>query len=459
MESAQFDRELVARYNVNGPRYTSFPTANHFNPHIKRGTCVDALVELGTGATAPLSLYVHIPFCDTICYYCACNKVVTKNRKRCEAYLDDLLREMALYSALLSPNHRVDQIHFGGGTPTYLSDQQFQTLFEALRERFTLSDSDDRDFSIEVDPRTVDSARIAFLADLGFNRMSLGVQDLDPDVQLAVNRFHTQAEIAAVVDDARAAGFRSINVDLIYGLPRQTPERFEASIRSVIELKPDRIALYSYAHLPHRFKTQKQIRPDELPQAEHKLTMLNNAVAQLSAAGYEYVGMDHFALPGDPLLKARESHTLQRNFQGYTSHGHCDLIGLGVSAISSVGTAYWQNSKDLSQYKLDLSHGRLPVERGITMTRDDYITRDTIQRLMCDQSIDFERFQQRFGVTFQDYYEPELEKLNDLRRDGLVEISATQLRVTPMGQYLLRNIAMVFDTYLSPQAGGFSKAI
>ena len=459
-----FDAKLVSKYDVNGPRYTSYPTANLFTDTFSAATYEQALRQLGArsrrlGARSPLSLYLHMPFCATICYYCACNKIVTNNRKHAAAYLPRLLHEMALVTALLPADHDVEQLHFGGGTPTYFSDEQFTQVFGALNSHFNLAAGTVRDFSIEIDPRTVDASRIAFLAGLGINRMSLGIQDFDPAVQKAVNRIQSEAETAAVMDAGRANGITSVSVDLIYGLPLQTPAGFAQTLARVIDLGPDRISLYSYAHLPGRFKTQLQINDADLPDAASKLRLMQLATDLLDRAGYLYIGMDHFARPEDSLVAARHDGTLQRNFQGYTTHGHCDLIGLGVSAISSVGGVYAQNAKTLDEYYQCLDQDQLPTDRGLTLTDDDLIIRDLIGRLMCYFELDLTALETAHGVDLRTRLAPAVEALRPLQADGLVEISPDLIRVTTKGRFLVRNVCMTFDSYLHQQPLGFSRAI
>jgi oxygen-independent coproporphyrinogen-3 oxidase len=453
----QFDAELVRKYDVNGPRYTSYPTANLFTDTFSPASYEDALSNLAD--RPPLSLYLHMPFCATICYYCACNKIVTNNRKHAAEYLPRLLREMALVSALLPANHVVEQLHFGGGTPTYFNDPQFAQIFDALNTHFNLQEDPARDFSIEIDPRTVDASRMAFLADLGINRVSLGIQDFDPAVQKAVNRIQSETDTAAVIDAARANGVTSLSVDLIYGLPLQTPTGFARTLAKVIDLDPDRISLYSYAHLPGRFKTQRQINDHDLPDAASKLELMQLATDLLDAAGYLYIGMDHFAKPDDTLVRAREKRTLHRNFQGYSTHGHCDLVGLGVSAISSAGRVYAQNAKTLDEYYQHLDQGRLPTERGLILNDDDLLIRDVIGQLMCYFELDLRALEDTYGGDTRARFAPAIAALQPLQSDGLVALTPDTIRVTPKGRFLIRNVCMTFDAYLQQKTLGFSRAI
>ncbi len=459
MDGIDFDASLIGKYDINGPRYTSYPTANEFVKGFSVGHYIDALDRLDCTDTVPLSIYIHMPFCAMICYYCACNKIVTANRKHAEAYLERLLAEIKLQSALLTDNHRVDQLHFGGGTPTYFTNEQFSSVFAALHEHFNLATDDERDFSIEIDPRTVDAERVRFLSSLGINRMSFGIQDFDPLVQRAVNRIQSEDDTAAVINAARANGINSISVDLIYGLPLQTVPGFEQTLIRVLRLDPDRISLYSYAHLPKRFKTQRQIKSTDLPNPATKLGLLKTATDVFDQAGMVYIGMDHFAKPTDALVRSQQNGTLHRNFQGYTTHGHCELIGLGVSAISSVSGTYSQNFKDLDSYYHHIDVHRLPIERGIVLSADDLITREVISALMCHFRLDIAAFEERHALEFRTYFESEWEALKAFQDEGLLRLGDAFIEVTPKGRFLIRNICMTFDTYLTPQQSGFSRAI
>lgn len=455
--TSHFDPDLVRAYDVNGPRYTSYPTANLFTEDLPEGALEAALESLPENA--PLSLYLHVPFCATICYYCACNKIITANRAHAVSYLSRLYREMSMVAPRLPGGHRIEQLHFGGGTPTYLDNDQFAEVFEHLDRSFNLLTGDERDYSIEIDPRTVDPERIAFLTGLGINRMSLGIQDFDPDVQLAVNRLQTESDTAAIMEAARTNGVKSLSVDLIYGLPQQNPERFERTLARIIHLSPDRISLYSYAHLPERFKTQRQIRSEQLPNAETKLKLLQLAVERLSDAGYVHVGMDHFAKPEDELVIAQQHGGLHRNFQGYTTHGHCDLIGLGISSISSIGNLYCQNAKTLDEYVAAVDAGNYPVERGLILSEDDRMVRALIGELMCHFRLDIPAFEKAWQIDLASAFPDAWPRLESLSADGLITLDDQMLTVTPEGRYLIRNVAMAFDRYLPPQTTGFSKAI
>jgi oxygen-independent coproporphyrinogen-3 oxidase len=456
MSASFFDPDLIRRYNINGPRYTSYPTADQF----RDGDWIDAysasLVETDIRA---LSLYLHVPFCSTICYYCACNKINTANLKRADSYVQRLVREMALHSQLIDRPHQVEQLHFGGGTPTFLNDTQFSVIFEALGDYFNLADDDARDFSIEIDPRDLDPRRMDHLAKLGINRVSIGVQDFDPKVQIAVNRIQSVEETRAIMIAARNNNVQSINVDLINGLPKQTLQGFTETLKQVIDLDPDRLSLYSYAHLPHRFKTQKQINANDLPSAETKLELLGTAVELLTDAGYEYVGMDHFAKSSDSLIKAQRQGTLHRNFQGYTTHGHCELIGMGVSSIGNVGPVYVQNEKTLHEYYQAIDAGELAIARGFESNDSDEIIGQVIQDLMCKFAVSFDDFHTRTGFEFGEYFADHWPALLQFQKDGLLQIDSDKIVVTGQGRYLVRIICMTFDTYLKHDTEKFSKAI
>ena len=455
-----FDEELIRRYDGRGPRYTSYPTALQFD---RRFTAVDYASHARTSnaSARPLSLYVHIPFCRSLCYYCACNKIVTRDAVRVRRYMRNLRREIELQSALFDRPRIVEQLHFGGGTPTYLDDRGMRELMGFLRDAFTFEERESREFSIEVDPRSVGTGSIAMLAGLGFNRLSLGVQDFDERVQVAVNRLQSAEQVRDLVDDARRNAFKSISFDLIYGLPHQTVASFDRTLDDVIGMRPDRLAIYNYAHLPARFKGQRMIAEDTIPPPETKLAILRHSIERLSDAGYIYIGMDHFALPDDDLARAQEDHTLHRNFQGYATHGGCDLIGLGVSAIGHVGNAYSQNTTSTQEYESSLEAGVLPVTRGLVVGDDDRIRGRVIQQLMCGGAVDFASFNRQNGIVFGDYFATEMARLAPLVEDELATVDDDGIRVSPKGRLLLRNIAMVFDRYLADTGSDrrFSKAI
>jgi oxygen-independent coproporphyrinogen III oxidase len=441
--------DLLRRYDVAGPRYTSYPTADRFVEAFGEPDYLQALQQRKTGAAAmalPLSLYVHIPFCESLCYYCACNKIITKHHERGADYLRYLAREVDLHTAQLGTGQVITQLHLGGGSPTFLSDAELRELMAMLRRSFSLAPGGE--YSIEVDPRTVDASRLKTLAELGFNRLSFGVQDFDPAVQKAVHRVQPVEQVFALVQSARDLGFESVNVDLIYGLPQQTPESFDRTLAQVVQLRPERIALYAYAHLPERFKPQRRILSAELPPAGAKVSMLSRSLESFVGAGYVYVGMDHFALPNDALAVAKRQGRLHRNFQGYSTQPDCDLLGLGVSAIGRVGATYSQNAKTLEEYYDHLDQGRLPVVRGLALTRDDLIRRAVIMALMCQGALQFESIELGYLIDFRSYFASELDALQDLANEGMVEIDDTSVRVTPTGWFFVRAVAMTFDRYL-----------
>ncbi len=448
-----FDAELVAKYDGYGPRYTSYPTADRFHDGFTAANYVDALNARNQGrVTQPLSLYVHVPFCNTICYYCACNKVVTKDHGRSAKYIRYLTREIDQVAAMVEGAPPVVQLHWGGGTPTFLSREEMATLMAALRARFRFAA--DAEISIEVDPRKVGAETIAFLGEQGFNRISVGIQDFDPEVQAAVNRIQSEAETREVIDAARDSGFVSVNADLIYGLPRQTRAGFAVTLDRVVDAAPDRIALYSYAHVPHLFKPQRRIEVADLPTPQDKLAILALAIEKLSDAGYVYIGMDHFAKPGDELAVAQRERKLHRNFQGYSTRPDCDLLAFGISAIGKVGAAYVQNVKTLDEYYQRLDAHALPVLRGVELDEDDLVRRDVIQKLMCDFELDYGRVRASHGIDCAQAFAPEIAALAPLAGDGLVEIAPDAIRVTPRGRMLVRIVAMTFDRYLRVKRDG-----
>ncbi len=460
-----FDPVLLTKYDVSGPRYTSYPTAPHFRADFAEDTWRrHARASNDDPIPRGLSIYVHIPFCSSPCFYCGCNRVVTRDRAKAEAYLQRLAREIELQSALFDRDRKVTQLHLGGGTPNYLESHQLAELMGMLRAGFNLATGEEREFSVELDPRHADAGLLQDLVALGFNRVSFGVQDFNPVVQEAINRIQPVERTMAVIDAARAAGFRSVSIDLIYGLPKQTVEGFAATLDTVTAIRPDRIAVYSYAHLPETFKAQRQIDAADLPSPATKLSLLGIAVEKLAAAGYCYIGMDHFALPGDELVRAQESHTLQRNFQGYSTQADTDLIGLGVSAIGRVGDCYAQNARDLLSYYAAIDAGRLAITKGYVRTAEDELRADVIQELMCHGGLSFEEIERRHdGLDFRAHFEPALERMAELARDGLVEVDADSVRITPRGRLLMRIVAMAFDEYLNrpreQQVAKFSRVI
>jgi oxygen-independent coproporphyrinogen III oxidase len=451
LDAIQWDTSLIRRYDQAGPRYTSYPTAVQFHDGIGQFDLLRALRD-SAKARRPLSLYVHVPFCAHICYYCACNKVITKDRGRALPYLEKLQREIEIVSRHLDRNQVVEQLHFGGGTPTFLSHDELRQLMAHLRQHFHLLDDDSGDYSIEIDPREADWSTMGLLRELGFNRVSLGVQDLDPAVQRAVNRLQTLEETRAIVEAARTLQFRSVNIDLIYGLPLQTPERFARTVAEVIALQPDRLSLFNYAHLPERFMPQRRINASDLPSPGDKLAMLQASIEQLAAAGYRYIGMDHFALPDDELASAQEDGSLQRNFQGYTTHGHCDLIGLGVSAISQIGDLYCQNSADINLYQQSLADGQLATLRGLHCNADDRLRRAVIQQLICHFHLNFSEIEQAHAIDFRSYFADVWPQLQQMAQDGLIQLDAQGIEVRPAGRLLVRSLCMLFDHYLNEQS-------
>ena len=445
----EFDAGLIQRLSQSGPRYTSYPTADRFSDQFSSRDYLHAVNHLhARGARHPLSLYIHIPFCDTVCYYCGCNKIVTKNRDKAITYLDYLKRELAMQGKLFAGFNQVEQLHFGGGTPTYLSDTQMGDLMQHLRRWFSFADDTKGEYSIEVDPRSVSTARIHTLRAQGFNRISLGVQDFDEQVQRAVNRIQPEQTTLDTIQAARDAGFRSISIDLIYGLPKQTLVSIAETLTKVIAANPDRIAVYHYAHLPHIFKPQRRIAEDDLPSSDIKLEMLGLCIRQLNAAGYVYIGMDHFAKPDDELAVAQRQGLLHRNFQGYSTHAESDLIACGVSAISSVGMCYSQNAKTLDDYYDRLDQGELPIVRGYQLSMDDVLRRFIIQRLMCNFELSIRSLEQAYPIKFDSYFRLELEALDELRAMGLLTIDSEWIEVTLKGRLLIRNVCMVFDRHL-----------
>ncbi|MGB0126163.1 MAG: oxygen-independent coproporphyrinogen III oxidase [Rhodocyclaceae bacterium] len=442
-----FDPQLIRRFDVNGPRYTSYPTADRFVEAFDADAYRVWLAKRTVGGISrDLSLYVHIPFCNTICYYCACNKIITKDHGRSAKYLKYLDKEMALQAGCLDGRRDVVQLHFGGGTPTFLSHDELQRVMESIHSQFRLVPNGE--YSIEVDPRKVDAATVALLGSLGFNRMSVGVQDFDIAVQEAVNRVQTIEETRSVIEAARGSGFKSVSVDLIYGLPKQNVISFNRTLEEVIRLAPDRLSVYNYAHLPHVFKPQRRIVEAELPSAEAKLQILSLAIRRLTEAGYVYIGMDHFARPTDELTVAQRQGRLHRNFQGYSTYAECDLMAFGVSSISKVGPSYSQNFRTLDEYYDSLDAGRLPVMRGLELTADDLLRRSIIQALMCHFEISIESLEIAHLIDFSSYFASEIRDLREMESAGLLALDDKWITVLPRGRMLVRAIAMVFDRYL-----------
>lgn len=451
-QTTTFDWDLIQRYDAAGPRYTSYPTAVQFTDAFNPEDYL-AHVDRSNATGTPLSVYVHIPFCSHLCFYCGCNKIVTKNMGKADAYLERLLREIAMQGALFDPARAVRQLHFGGGTPTFYDLPRIQRIIDAVASHFNLSRDPDRDFSIEIDPRTVAPDTIHGLRDLGFNRMSIGVQDFDPAVQKAVHRIQSAEQTLRIMRAARDAQVGSVNVDLIYGLPLQSQSSLDTTIRAVVDADPDRICIFNYAHLPERFPPQRRIKDDELPSADEKLAMLQSTVETLMGAGYRYIGMDHFAKPQDELSLAQDRGHLHRNFQGYTTHSECDLVGIGVSSISSIFDCYGQNHYGLDDYYACIDAGTMPIRRGLSLDEDDRLRRHVIMQLMCFGSLDFDAVETQYDIDFAEYFETELVRLEEMEADGLLVLRPPKLSVTAAGWALVRNIAAIFDKYLAQASG------
>jgi len=459
MKNHIFNAALIAKYSTQGPRYTSYPTAVQFNSTLNAER-FEQIIQQADQHPRDLSLYAHIPFCNTICYYCACNKIITKNKAHASPYLDRLGQEMAMVAEHLNGNRRVVQMHWGGGTPTFLSTEEQWRLNDTYRKHFNFASDDEGEFSIEIDPRTVTPKSIANLRQMGFNRLSFGIQDFDNAVQIAVNRIQSEESTALIIEEGRRQGFHSISVDLIYGLPLQTTKSFAKTIDKIIALSPDRIAVFNYAHLPHIFKTQKQIKTAELPEDQAKLALLKMTIDRLCDAGYVFIGLDHFAKPEDSLVKHQQEGTLYRNFQGYSTFSDCDLFGFGLSAISQVGHSYSQNHKNISDYYHALDNGQLPTIRGVELQRDDIIRRHVITDIMCNMTCQFDRISKQFSIDACRYFKAEIKALAAMHDDGLLTLDSKGFTVSAPGRLLIRNIAMVFDRYL-PKANTqiFSKVI
>ncbi|MCG8611348.1 MAG: oxygen-independent coproporphyrinogen III oxidase, partial [Pseudomonadales bacterium] len=415
----EWDDELIKRYNLSGPRYTSYPTAIQFTEGFNVSDCTRA-AQYTQHADDPISLYLHIPFCAHICYYCACNKVITKRREKSQPYLDRLYQDIAQQAKLYSGNRPVEQLHWGGGTPTFITQAQMRDLMACLNQHFNLINDGSQDYSIEIDPREANGSILETLRDIGFNRISLGVQDFNPAVQKAVNRIQSEAETRKILEYGRELGFKSINVDLIYGLPLQTRDTFQETLERVIDMSPDRLSVFNYAHMPSKFMPQRRIQEQDLPAPAEKLIILENTIRTLTSAGYRYIGMDHFAKPNDELSIAQDQGKLHRNFQGYTTHSHCDLVSMGVSAISQIGNCYYQNHHDLDTYLTTIDQQELPVKRGVWMTADDSIRRNLIMQLICHFNVDIQKFEQQNNIVFSEYFSSELKRLQSMEKDGLL---------------------------------------
>ena len=457
-QSIKFDLDLINRYNKSGPRYTSYPTALELHEGFGDAEYRQQIAK-SNAVGGPLSLYFHIPFCDTVCFYCACNKIITKNRAHAVPYLDSLVSEIAMQGDLFDKNRVVNQLHWGGGTPTFLNFEQMKRLMDATRQHFTLRDDDQGEYSIEVDPRETNDQTIAQLRQLGFNRISLGLQDFDPAVQKAVNRLQSKQQTFAVLEAARKQGFRSTNVDLIYGLPLQTEQTFASTLDQVLEYSPDRFSIFNYAHMPSKFKTQRQINEADMPTPALRLEILQMVGKKLTDAGYVYIGMDHFAKPDDELAIAQREGKLYRNFQGYSTHSDCDLVGMGVTSIGRVGDAYVQNYKELDEYNQAIADGKLAVFRGVALDEDDKLRRAVITYLICHFELRFKTIETEFNINFADYFAPELENLAVMQNDGLLRLDQNGIQVEAAGRLLIRNICMVFDKYLALKQQQFSRVI
>ncbi|UTW45054.1 oxygen-independent coproporphyrinogen III oxidase [bacterium SCSIO 12696] len=454
-----WDRQLIERYDLSGPRYTSYPTAPQFSNQFGLSELNTAFAASNRAGT-PLSLYFHIPFCSRVCYFCACNKIVTANRKRSGPYLQRLFREIEMKAALLDKFRPVKQLHWGGGTPTFLSDDEMRQLMAKTRKHFHLLDNDEGEYSIELHPGDMNVETIRCLREIGFNRLSMGVQDFDPIVQSAVNRFNSLQQVTELVSAARDQGFTSISMDLIYGLPHQNWQSFSETLDRIIELSPDRLSVFNYAHLPHLFKVQKQINEAALPTAEEKLRMMEQSARKLLAAGYRFIGMDHFAKPDDELALAQQKGELQRNFQGYSTHSNCDMVAFGVSAISDIGSGLSQNHKNIDDYYDAIDNGLLPLSQGIALNQDDQIRGQVISQLICQFELDFQDIEQAFSIDFHSYFVDELYQLRAMEADGLLRINNHSIRIHPAGRLLIRRICMVFDAYVGGERQvRFSKII
>ncbi|MCO4787357.1 oxygen-independent coproporphyrinogen III oxidase [Marinomonas atlantica] len=454
-----WDSRLIQKYNLAGPRYTSYPTAPQFSTDISKMELIGKMLE---PSSAPLSLYFHVPFCAHLCYYCACNKIVTKQYDKGTEYVELLGEEMRLRALMLNQSRPVTQLHFGGGTPTFLSEDNLKHLFSMIGDHFNLVTDGTQDFSIEIDPREVDRSKLELLKTLGFNRVSLGIQDFNHDVQKAIHRIQPIELVSDVLADVRDLDYRSINFDLIYGLPKQTLEGFEDTLDKVIELSPDRISVFNYAHLPQRFAPQRRILDEDLPSPDQKLALLKLSIDKLTNAGYVYIGMDHFAKPEDTLTKAQKEGHLQRNFQGYTTHAETDLLAFGVSAISQIGEAYFQNHTDLSLYQNSIENGQLAIMKGYISSLDDRIRHAVIMKLLCNNELNCKDIELDFSISFIEYFSSELDSLKNLEEDGVIKFNYDNnnifIKITEEGRLLVRCVCMAFDKYLTTQSN-FSKVI
>ena len=453
-----FDPNLIKKYDKSGPRYTSYPTAPQFTSSYTAETLKNCIERSNTEMIpAPLSLYIHIPYCDTICYYCACNKIITKNHSVSNEYLDLLEAEMHMISPLFDRDRELEQLHLGGGTPTFLNDEELISLMRLIEENFKIAET--CEMSIEIDPRKVSNETLELLTNIGFNRISLGVQDFDEKVQQAVNRVQSYDLVRERLATARKLNIKSINMDLIYGLPFQTVKTFEQTLDKVIELRPDRLSIFNYAHLPERFKPQRRINDEDLPSPAEKLKIFELTMNKLQQAGYVYIGMDHFALEEDSMVKAQQEGSLQRNFQGYSTHAHTDLIGIGVSSIGSIFDSYSQNSSNMDEYREMVTAGKLPIVRGLVMNTDDLLRKQIINQLICHFQLDIEKIEAQWEIDFKKYFKSEVKQLEAMVKDGLLKIDDKSIQVETRGRLLIRNICMTFDSYLKDKVVKFSKVI
>ncbi|MFK5985185.1 MAG: oxygen-independent coproporphyrinogen III oxidase [Pseudomonadota bacterium] len=460
MSKFEFDEELIKRYNHAGPRYTSYPTAVQFSEQYGLEQ-YRQYAKKSNQSDKDLSLYFHIPFCDTVCFYCGCNKVVTKDRSKAAPYLQRVHKEIEMQAALFDSSRKVNQLHWGGGTPTFISHDEMKALMDHTRKHFNLHDDDQGEYSIEIDPREVTYKSIKLLRELGFNRMSLGVQDFNPEVQKAVNRIQSKQQTLDALNAARELNFKSISVDLIYGLPKQTVDSFDQTLDELLSIDPDRVSVFNYAHLPERFKPQRRINTNELPPAEEKLQIFKHCMEKLTSAGYIYIGMDHFAKPNDELSIAQQNGKLYRNFQGYATHADCDLIGIGITSIGTIENSFAQNHRTMDDYYQAIDSGNLAVFRGVEIDQDDIIRREAIMQLICHFKLDYARIENKFSIQFKEYFAEELKRYQIMVDDGLLTINDNGIIVNDRGHLLIRNICMVFDRYIKPdqQTTNFSKLI
>ncbi len=448
MQSQQiiWDQQMLEKYNYSGPRYTSYPTAVEFHEAYTVAEFDMACLQY---PERPLSLYVHIPFCHKLCYYCGCNKVITRHSHKADEYLDVIEHEIRQRASLLQ-GRTVTQLHFGGGTPTFLSAPQISRLMDIIRSEFTFSGN--AEISIEVDPREIELTMLDHLRSEGFNRLSIGVQDFNKEVQKLVNREQDEQFIFDMVERAKKLGFRSTNLDLIYGLPKQTADSFAQTLKQVLEMRPGRLSVFNYAHMPQLFAAQRKIKDDDLPAPQEKMAILQDTIATLTGEGYQFIGMDHFALPDDELAIAQREGVLHRNFQGYTTQGDCDLVGFGVSAISMIGDSYAQNQKELKKYYAQVDDQRHALWKGVSLDSDDLLRREVIKALICNFSLNKKQIEKQFGIKFDSYFAEDLGLLKTFVDDQLVEVSDTEIKVSLRGRLLIRNICMCFDKYLRDRA-------